>query len=124
MTLKTTPRAMAVAVAAAFLAAMGSAVAGESAGAQVKTKGDAARGRDVFVQQKCALCHIIADSGGRFGPDLTTVGTRRNAAWLLSYLPKPQASKPTNKMPPVLVKGQELDDLVAYLVSLKGKTRD
>ena len=66
---------------------------------------------------------LVGETGGRFGPELTTVGERRDAAWLLKYLPKPQASDPKNKMPPVAVKGQDLDDLVAYLVSLKGKIR-
>lgn len=86
-------------------------------------KGDAINGRDVFTAQRCSLCHKIAGSGGVLGPDLSAVGTRRNAAWLYEYLPKPQAAKPENKMPPVAVKGQDLDDLVAYLLSLKGKTR-
>lgn len=97
---------------------------GTAAARQSKSKGDAARGRDIFVQQKCSLCHMVGTTGGRFGPELTSVGERRNAEWLLAYLPKPQASNPTNKMPPVAVKGQDLDDLVAYLVSLKGSTRD
>ena len=54
---------------------------------------------------------------------MTTVGERKDAAWLVKYLPKPQAFDPKNKMPPVAVTGQDLDDLVAYLVSLKGRTR-
>ena len=86
-------------------------------------KGNAVNGRDIFVAQRCSLCHTINGSGGVLGPDLTAVGTRRNASWLYDYLPKPQAAKPENKMPPVAVKGQDLDDLVAYLLSLKGKTR-
>ena len=98
--------------------------AGEQAKPAQKSvvKGDAINGKDIFTAQKCVLCHKIDGSGGVLGPDLTAVGTRRNAAWLYQYLPKPQAAKPENKMPPVAVKGQDLDDLVAYLLSLKGKT--
>ena len=90
--------------------------------AKQAAKGDAVKGRDIFVAQRCALCHKIDGTGGVLGPDLSAVGTRRNAAWLLRYLPKPQIDKPENKMPPVNVTGQDLDDLIAYLVSLKGKT--
>lgn len=103
-----------------------SARAGEQAKPAPKAaaKGNAVNGRDIFVAQRCSLCHAINGSGGVLGPDLTAVGTRRNASWLYDYLPKPQAAKPENKMPPVAVKGQDLDDLVAYLLSLKGKTRE
>jgi mono/diheme cytochrome c family protein len=99
--------------------------AGEQAKPAQKSaaKGDAVNGKDIFTAQRCVLCHKIGGSGGVLGPDLSAVGTRRNAAWLYEYLPKPQAAKPENKMPPVAVKGQDLDDLVAYLLSLKGKTR-
>ena len=92
--------------------------------AKSAVKGDAIKGQETFVAQRCTLCHKINGSGGVLGPDLTAVGTRRNAAWLYDYLPNPQANKPANKMPPVAVKGQDLDDLVAYLLSLKGKTRE
>jgi len=112
-------------MAAMALAAAVSARAAEQAKPAQKTvvKGDRVNGKDIFTAQRCALCHMIDGTGGVLGPDLTAVGNRRNAAWLYEYLPKPQANKPTNKMPPVAVKGQDLDDLVAYLLSLKGKTR-
>ena len=111
-------------MAALVLSGAVSVRAGEQAKPAQKSvvKGDAINGKDIFTAQKCVLCHKIDGSGGVLGPDLTAVGTRRNAAWLYEYLPKPQAAKPENKMPPVAVKGRDLDDLVAYLLSLKGKT--
>jgi mono/diheme cytochrome c family protein len=112
-------------MAALVLAGAVSVRAGEQAKPTQKSavKGSAINGKDVFTAQRCSLCHTINGSGGVLGPDLTAVGTRKNAAWLYEYLPKPQAAKPENKMPPVAVKGQELDDLVAYLLTLKGKSR-
>ena len=100
---------------AAFLAA--------SAPVQKPAPGNPAAGKQIFstATPPCTLCHKVGKSGGVLGPDLSAIGTRRTPAWLLKYLPNPQASNPKNKMPPVIVTGQDLTDLVAYLVSLKGK---
>jgi cytochrome c2 len=116
-------RALGVLLCGAVASAFMGASAGRAVIEQGKAKADASRGREIFLEQKCILCHKVGDSGGVLGPELTTVGERKDAAWLVKYLPKPQAFDPKNKMPPVAVTGQDLDDLVAYLVSLKGRTR-
>jgi cytochrome c oxidase subunit 2 len=115
------PRALGVVICGALASAFMGASAGGPATDQAKA--DATRGREIFLRQKCILCHKVGQSGGVLGPELTTVGERKDAEWLLRYLPKPQAFDPKNKMPPVAVTGRDLEDLVAYLVSLKGKTR-
>jgi cytochrome c2 len=97
---------------------------GVAADDQRSAPADAVKGKELFATQKCSVCHTVGASGGKLGPDLTAVGTRRNAEWLKKYLPKPQAFDPKNKMPPVQATGQDLNDLVAYLTSLKGKTLD
>jgi mono/diheme cytochrome c family protein len=85
--------------------------------------GDPVKGKQVYLNSvpKCSLCHSVGASGGKFGPDLTAVGKKRDAAWLAKYLPNPQFENPANKMPAVTAKGKDLEDLIAYLVSLKGK---
>lgn len=83
--------------------------------------GDPVKGKALYTAQKCSLCHKIGDTGGKLGPDLSGVATKRDAAWLAKYLPNPKAADPKNKMPPVKVKPADLDDLVAYLLTLKGK---
>jgi len=100
------------------------AVRGVAAVDQRGPSADPVKGKEIFAAQKCSLCHTVGASGGKLGPDLSAVGTRRNAEWLKVYLPKPQTFDPKNKMPPVQAKGQDLSDLIAYLTSLKGKTRD
>ena len=108
---------------AGLVALLVAAVAGVGAAEQKPMPGNAASGKLVYdnAVPKCSLCHKVGNSGGKLGPDLSAVGTRRDAAWLLNYLPNPQAKDPKNKMPPVTAKGQELTDLVAYLRSLRGK---
>jgi cytochrome c2 len=82
--------------------------------------GDPVKGQKVYEAQKCSVCH-----NGKMAEDLSSIGTKRDAAWLAKYLVNPTPLDPKNppkvKMVAVKVKGQELDDLVAYLASLKGK---
>ena len=94
-----------------------------NASARSEAPGDPVKGKQVFLQSnpKCSLCHMVGASGGKFGPDLSAIGKKRDAAWLAKYLPNPKFENPENKMPAVTAKGKDLEDLIAYLVSLKGK---
>lgn len=90
---------------------------------ELEQAGDPAKGKKVYeaASPKCSLCHKIGKIGGTLGPDLSGVGLRRNAGWLGQYLPNPRLWDPANKMPPVGAKGKDLDDLIAYLLTLKAK---
>jgi cytochrome c2 len=76
-------------------------------------------GAAAYKTLRCSMCHKIQGSGGKIGPDLSDVGSRRDAAWLKKYLPDPKATIPGAKMPPVKTTLENLDALVAYLTSLK-----
>lgn len=88
------------------------------------------RGRDVFLQGPCALCHTIQGTQAlaTIGPDLThlasrtmiAAGTLENtrgnlAGWVLN----PQNLKPGTKMPPTLLEPPDLHALLDYLESLE-----
>lgn len=87
--------------------------------APVAASGDKVKGEKVYKDAKCSVCHKIGSTGGKMGPELTKVGAARDLAWLTKYLVNPKAENPKNKMPPVKAKGADLDDLIAYLQSLK-----
>lgn len=90
----------------------------------------ARRGRDVFLSKACILCHAVqgTPAGGRTGPDLTHVGSRRSLAAgtlpnsrgaLAAWIADPQAIKPGSRMPNVPLSGDELDAVAAYLAGLQ-----
>ncbi|WP_414660973.1 PVC-type heme-binding CxxCH protein [Horticoccus sp. 23ND18S-11] len=56
--------------------------------------GDVRRGQAVFNSGKtaCSLCHVIGYGGGRFGPDLTSIGRIRNERELLEAIVYPSAT--------------------------------
>lgn len=88
------------------------------------------RGQQVFLRAPCGKCHNVLgiDAYATLGPDLThfrsrpTLGagailnTRGNlAGWVVNA----PAIKPGVLMPPVDLSGEELQDLMAYLETLK-----
>ena len=87
--------------------------------APVAAQGDKTKGEKVYADQKCSMCHTIGAGKKKMGPDLTKVGATRDKAWLAKYLPNPKAENPKNKMPAAKAKGADLDNLIAYLLSLK-----
>lgn len=76
-----------VASVAAFVHSLG-AVAPE------QIPGDPARGAVIYGAQSCGKCHIVAGEGTGFGPELTAIGARRNAAHLREALLRPAAFVP------------------------------
>jgi cytochrome c2 len=79
-------------------------------------------GQKVFVDKKCITCHTLGDQKGpaaQLGGPLDHVGGKRDAAWLKDYLTDPKSKIPDAKMPKQTLAEKELDDLVAYMLSLK-----
>jgi mono/diheme cytochrome c family protein len=85
------------------------------------------RGMKVYEEQKCSLCHSIGGKGNAKGP-LDGVGAKLKAdeikAWITT--PKEMAAKTkAERKPPMRVyanlPAEDLDALVAYILSLKTK---
>jgi putative heme-binding domain-containing protein len=56
--------------------------------------GNAERGAAVYQSTGCGSCHAVEGRGGILGPELTTIGGRRGAAYLREAIVKPAASHP------------------------------
>ena len=83
-----------------------------------------AKGEQVYAAQKCALCHSIGDKGNKKGP-LDGVGSKLPAAdikaWMTDAKGMTAKTKATRKpdMKSYTLPADELDALVAYMMSLK-----
>src|ERR1700683_3012454 len=55
-----------------------------------KLRGDAVPGRELFFgSAKCSECHMFAGSGGRLGPDLTSIHSERTVSELREAIVNP-----------------------------------
>jgi ubiquinol-cytochrome c reductase cytochrome b subunit len=79
-----------------------------------------ARGKQLYQSLGCTACHRIHGEGEAVGPDLSSVGSRRDAAWLRCLWKDPQSLTPGSIMPPYAgLSDAELTDLTNYILSLK-----
>jgi len=58
-------------------------------GMRVEVPGDATAGAQVYARSECAGCHVVDGVGGRDGPDLSSVGSRRSPTELRTDLVDP-----------------------------------
>jgi cytochrome c oxidase cbb3-type subunit III len=56
--------------------------------------GDVAHGERLYKAKGCATCHMISGDGSGYGPELTEIGAKRNAAFLRESIIAPEASVP------------------------------
>jgi mono/diheme cytochrome c family protein len=76
-----------------------------------------------IYNKKCKACHSIGGVGGpmaKTGGALDDVGAKRDEAWLRAYLKDPKSKMDKAKMPKLSLSDAEMDQLVTYLMSLKG----
>jgi mono/diheme cytochrome c family protein len=83
------------------------------------------RGKAVYTEQKCKMCHSIAGEGNAKGP-LEGVGTKLSAdeikQWLVSPKEMTEKTKATRKPPMKAFKdlpAADIEAVVAYLQTLK-----
>lgn len=91
---------------------------------------NASPGRRVFESTACVNCHTVegTPAEGRFGPDLTHLMSRDTIAagaapntpeQLRLWIRNPDAIKPGSKMPAMGLNDQDLDEVTAYLETLR-----
>lgn len=72
-----------------------------------------------MFSQLCTSCHSLNGQGGNVGPSLDGVGTRRDEAWLDTWLKNPAAVKPGTTMPKITMSDQERLEMAQFLTAQK-----
>ncbi|HEU4635055.1 MAG TPA: cytochrome c [Edaphobacter sp.] len=90
---------------------------GQQAPSPAEPGNPAPHGAQTFKESGCPQCHTIQHSGGTKGPNLSAVGSRLKEDQI-----RTQITKGGKEMPAFgkVLEPSEIDDLVAYLSSLKG----
>ena len=94
------------------------------------TGGNPSRGKKIFETHSvaaCSRCHAAGGQGGSIGPALDGIASRKSKDYIRESLVEPQANIAegfqieVSPMPPmgVLLKEQELEDVMAYLMTLR-----
>ena len=83
------------------------------------------KGKQLFADQKCSICHSIGNTGNKKGP-LDDVGSKLSAADIRGWItnaPDMAAKAKADRKPPMkaysTLSKDDVDALVAYMASLK-----
>jgi nitric oxide reductase subunit C len=77
------------------------------------------RDRPQIFSQLCVACHMLGGAGAKVGPALDGVGARLTQAQIRAWLQDPPAVKPGTAMPKLPLTDGQLDELAAFLSTLK-----
>jgi nitric oxide reductase subunit C len=77
-------------------------------------------GEEVYKTQGCSACHTIGGVGGKVGPDLSKVGSRRDKVWIEAQIRDPKSHDPQSIMPSSSkIPSKDIDYLANYLAGLR-----
>ncbi|MGA2193477.1 MAG: cytochrome b N-terminal domain-containing protein [Nitrospirota bacterium] len=83
-------------------------------------QGTASEGRKIYAQLGCSSCHSINGTGGKVGPALDHVGSRRDRNWLIAHFKDPRKLSPGSIMPKFdYLPEDQLNKLTDYMQTLK-----
>ncbi|MCL5962502.1 MAG: cytochrome b N-terminal domain-containing protein [Chloroflexi bacterium] len=110
-----------VAVIVLTLLAFQSTPLSEVKGAKASLSPAESAGRQLVQKQGCTACHAVNGQGGQSGPSLEGIGSRRDPAYISSYIEDPKSVNPGATMPafsPQVTK-EQADQMAQYLSTLK-----
>ncbi|MBI2688064.1 MAG: cytochrome b N-terminal domain-containing protein [Acidobacteria bacterium] len=91
----------------------------ESVGAIASAPVNVVSGAQLYVKNNCGICHAVNGAGGKSGPPLNGVAARRDRAWMDGHFSDPQKFSPGSMMPPYKFERGDMDNMLAYMETLK-----
>src|SRR2546423_1866673 len=89
-------------------------------GAAVAQNNDAqvARGKELYTQLKCSICHTLAGKGGRAGPPLDDIAKKLPPDKMEAFLKAPSSLNPRSSMPPTRGNPDDIKAVAALMSTL------
>ena len=107
---------------AAYLATMSDTNLDESSANYSQSESAITAGEETVKTVGCLTCHAVDGLGSDFGPALDSVGAKVTPNYLRQWINDPRAYDPDTSMPSLRLSNRELDNVVAYLMSLQKAT--
>ena len=107
---------------AAYLADMTDQSLDDSPATYSKSESAINAGEETVKTVGCLSCHTVGDLGSDFAPALDSVGNKVKPSYLRKWIENPREYDPDTSMPSLRLSDIELDNVVAYLMSLQQPT--
>ena len=107
---------------AAYLADLKDPSLDDSQDTYSKSERDIRSGEETVKTVGCLSCHTVDGLGSDFAPALDSVGNKVKPSYLRKWIENPREYDPDTSMPSLRLSNRELDNVVAYLMSLKQAT--
>lgn len=107
---------------AAYLAGMTDTGLDDSTATYSQSESAIQAGAETVKTVGCLTCHTVDGLGSDFGPALDSVGEKVTPSYLRQWISDPKTYDPETSMPSLRLSDTELDNVVAYLMSLQQPT--
>ncbi len=81
----------------------------------------AVEGAMLYQKNFCGSCHAVNGEGGKMGPSLNGLATRRTEAWVVEHFENPRKMSPGTPMPAYPFARPDMQNMVSYLFTLPDK---
>jgi ubiquinol-cytochrome c reductase cytochrome b subunit len=81
----------------------------------------AVAGATLYQKNFCGSCHSVNGEGGKIGPSLNGLATRRTEAWVVEHFENPRKMSPGTPMPAYPFARPDMQNEVSYLFTLPDK---